>query len=80
MTPTERMQEIEASRQRLLDNHVNKLSRKLINEAADELHEQEMERIGKPANVGDIAKLLLNQIESASEQKNAVGFEKLKEL
>lgn len=69
MTPTERMQEIEASRQRLLKNQTSKLSRKLINEVADELHQQEMQRLGKTMQVGDIAKLLLNQIESASEHK-----------
>jgi len=44
MTPTERMQEIEDSRQRLLKNQTSKLSRKLINEVADELQEQEMQK------------------------------------
>jgi hypothetical protein len=42
MTPTERMQEIEASRQRLLEKQTSYLTRKLINEVADELHEKEM--------------------------------------
>jgi hypothetical protein len=36
------MQEIEESRQRLLKKQSSKLSRKLINEVADELHEKEM--------------------------------------
>lgn len=58
MTPTPKMQEIEASRQRLLENQSSKLSRKLINKVADELHEEEMNRIGKPTHVGDIAKTL----------------------
>ena len=44
MTPTEKMQEIQASRERLLERQTSKLSRKLINEVADELHEQEMEQ------------------------------------
>ena len=42
MTPTEEMQRIEESRQRLLKNQTSKLSIKLINEVADELHEAEM--------------------------------------
>ena len=77
MTPTERMQEIEATRQRLLKNQTSKISRKLINESADELHENEMQRIGKPTPVGDIAKTLLQIIQEQAEQ-NAASFEKLK--
>ena len=63
MTPTERMQEIEATRQRLLQRQTSKISIRLINEAADEAQESEMIRIGKPMHVGDIAKTLLKQIQ-----------------
>lgn len=63
MTPTPRMQEIEESRQRLLKNQSSKLSIKLINEVANELQEQEMQRIGKSTQVGDIAKTLLQTIQ-----------------
>ena len=70
MTPTERMQEIEATRQRLLKNQTSKISRKLINEAADELHEKEMQRIGKPTSVGDIAKTLLQTIQENAKNDN----------
>lgn len=63
MTPTERMQEIEATRQRLLKNQTSYISLKLTNEVADELHENEMQRIGKPTPVGDIAKTLLQIIQ-----------------
>ena len=70
MTPTERMQEIEATRQRLLKNQTSKISRKLINEAADELHENEMQRIGKPTSVGDIAKTLLQTIQENANNDN----------
>ena len=44
MIPTEKMQEIQSSRERLLERQTSKLSRKLIIEVADELHEQEMEK------------------------------------
>ena len=57
------MQEIEDSRQRLLNRNNGKIMRECINEAADELHNQEMERIGKPTPVGDIAKTLLQTIQ-----------------
>lgn len=77
MTPTERMQEIEATRQRLLENQTSYISRKLTNEVSDELHEKEMQRIGKPTPVGDIAKTLLQIIQEQAEQ-NAASFEKLK--
>jgi len=70
MTPTERMQEIEATRQRLLKNQKSKISRKLINESADELHEKEMQRIGKPTPVGDIAKTLLQTIQENANNDN----------
>jgi hypothetical protein len=63
MTPTIRMQEIEATRQRLLQRQTSKISIRLINEAADEAHESEMIRIGKPTHVGDIAKTLLQTIQ-----------------
>lgn len=63
MTPTERMQEIEATRQRLLQRQTSKISIRLINEAADEAQESEMIRIGKPTHVGDIAKTLLQTIQ-----------------
>jgi len=66
MTPTIKMQEIEESRQRLLKNQSSKLSIKLINEVADELHEAEMQRIGKPTHVGYIAKTLLQTIQEAN--------------
>lgn len=77
MTPTEEMQRIEAYRQRLLKNQTSKLIRRLINELADEAHEAEMQRIGKPTPVGDISKTLLQTIienSTASElQKNAAS-------
>ena len=63
MTPTEKMQEIHASRERLLKNQTSNISKSLINEVADELQEQEMVRIGKPTQVGDIAKTLLKTIQ-----------------
>jgi hypothetical protein len=66
MTPTQKMQEIEASRQRLLENQTSKLSIKLINEVADELHEAEVEKyqiLNSPAHVGDVAKELLKRIQ-----------------
>ena len=70
MTPTQRMQEIEASRQRLLKNQTSKLSRMLINEVADEAHESEMIRIGKPTPVGDIAKTLLQTIQENAKKND----------
>lgn len=69
MTPTEEMQRIEAYRQRLLQNQTSKLSRRLINEVADEAHESEMIRIGKPTPVGDIAKTLLQTIQENAKKK-----------
>jgi len=43
MTPTEKMQEIQASKERLLENQTSCLIRKFIKEVADELQEQEMQ-------------------------------------
>jgi len=59
MSPTEKMLEIEDSRQRLLKNQSSKLSRKLINEVADELHDKEMQ----------IYKLIKAQNEGRNETK-----------
>jgi len=42
MTPTEKMLQIEEVRKEHLENQTSKISIDLINEVADELHEQEM--------------------------------------
>ena len=63
MIPTEKMQEIQASRERLLERQTSKLSRKLINEVADELHQEEMEK---------------HKLTTANAMQNAASWGKLK--
>jgi len=67
MTPTKTMQEIEASRQRLLQSETSKLKQKYINEVADEWQEAEMKRYQATQQVGDIAKDLLKLIQAQNE-------------
>jgi len=67
MTPTDKMLQIEESRQRLLNRNSGKIMRECINEAADELHKQEMKRYKATQHVGDIAKDLLKLIQAQNE-------------
>jgi len=60
MTPTVMMQKIEEHRQRLLKNQSSEQSRKIINETADELHEEETKRY----------KSLLKLIQAQNEGRN----------
>lgn len=64
MTPTDKMLQIEESRQRLLNRNSGKIMRECINDAADELHEAEMQRYKATQHVGDIAKDLLKLIQA----------------
>jgi len=70
MTPTDKMLQIEKSRQRLLNRNSGKIMRECINDAADELHEAEMKRYKSMQHVGDIAKDLLKLIQAQNEGRN----------